>query len=154
MTESREQKPQITQTADPTRNKLATGLATAAVVGVGAALIEIEWVPGLLLGVAAMVAPELVPKLGRGIRPLVHSAIKNGYAATRKTRGWMAEAGEQVSDMIAEVRSASIENESTDFSAVQHAPDAQSVDAASPLEVGHAEPQGESLKKAGSPVAV
>ena len=95
-----------------TRKNLTTGLATAAVVGVGAALIEIEWIPGLLLGVAAMVAPELVPKAGRGIRPFVRSAIKNGYAATRKTREWMAEAGEQISDMVAEVRSASMEDES------------------------------------------
>lgn len=95
-----------------TNNPIATGLATAAVVGVGAALIEIEWVPGLLLGVAAMVAPNLVPKIGRGIRPFVRSAIKNGYAATRKTREWMAEASEQVSDMVAEVRSAAMEDES------------------------------------------
>ena len=50
---------------------------------------------GLLLGVAVMVATELVPKAVRGIRPFVRSAIKNGYAATRKTREWMAEAGEQ-----------------------------------------------------------
>ncbi len=93
-------------------NGLKTGLATAAVVGVGAALIEVEWIPGLLLGVAAMVAPGIVPKIGRGIRPFVHSAIKGGYAATRKTREWAAEAGEQVSDMIAEVRSSAMENDS------------------------------------------
>ncbi len=94
-------------------NKLTSGLATAAIVGVGAALIEVEWIPGLLLGVAAMVAPELVPKVGRGVRPLVRTAIKNGYAASRKAREWMAEAGEQVSDMVAEVRSASMEDDSS-----------------------------------------
>lgn len=93
------------------RSGLTTGLATAAVVGVGAALIEVEWIPGLLLGVAAMVAPGLVPKIGRGVRPFVHSAIKNGYAAGRKTREWMAEAGEQVSDMVAEVRASAMESE-------------------------------------------
>ncbi len=93
------------------RSGLTTGLATAAVVGLGAALIEVEWVPGLLLGVAAMVAPGLVPKIGRGVRPFVHSAIKNGYAAGRKTREWMAEAGEQVSDMVAEVRASAMESE-------------------------------------------
>lgn len=96
-----------------TKKNLKTGLATAAVVGVGAALIEIEWIPGLLLGVAAMVAPELVPKIGRGVRPFVRSAIKNGYAASRKSREWVAEAGEQISDMVAEVRSASMNDEST-----------------------------------------
>ena len=113
MTETTEQAPEIAESATRkpllTSKNIKTGLATAAVVGVGAALIEIEWVPGLLLGVAAMVAPELVPKLGRGVRPFVRSAIKNGYAAGRKTREWMAEAGEQVSDMVAEVRSASME---------------------------------------------
>ena len=95
-----------------TQDRVKKGLATAAVVGLGAALIEIEWVPGVLLGAAAMVAPELVPKLGRGIRPFVRSAIKSGYAASRKTREWVAEAGEQISDMVAEVRAASTEDES------------------------------------------
>ena len=115
MIETSAQVPEVEQDSKPfiTKKNLRTGLATAAVVGVGAALIEIELIPGLLLGVAAMVAPELVPKVGRSLRPLVRSAIKSGYAATRKTREWAAEAGEQISDMVAEVRSASMEDEST-----------------------------------------
>lgn len=105
------------------QQRLTKGLATAAVVGIGAALIEVEWIPGLLLGVAAMVAPELVPKAGRGLRPLVRSAIKNGYAATRKTLEWVAEAGEQISDMVAEVRAASMEDESSAAHSMAEHPD-------------------------------
>lgn len=88
---------------------LGAGLATAAVVGVGVALIEVAWIPGILIGVAAMAFPRLLPSAAKSVKPLLHSAIKTGYAASQKTREWVAEAGEQVSDMVAEVRSAAIE---------------------------------------------
>jgi hypothetical protein len=93
-------------------NGLGKGLATAAIVGVGAALIEIDWIPGVLLGVAAMAAPNLVPRLGRGIRPLVRTAVRTGYLATQRTREWIAEAGEQIEDMVAEARASVTEEPS------------------------------------------
>lgn len=89
---------------------LGAGLATAAVIGVGAALIEVAWIPGILLGVAAMAFPKLLPSVGKGIKPMLRSAIKTGYTASQKTREWVAEAGEQMSDLVAEVRSAAMED--------------------------------------------
>lgn len=79
-------------------------LATVAAVGLGAALIEAELIPGILIGVAAMLAPDLLPKLGRGLRPLIKGAVRTGYAFTERAKETIAEAGEQFQDIVAEVR--------------------------------------------------
>lgn len=84
---------------------VASKMATVALVGLGAALIEVELIPGILIGVAAMLAPDVVPKVGRGLRPLVKSVIRAGYAVTERTKETIAEAGEQIQDIVAEVRS-------------------------------------------------
>ena len=77
---------------------------TVAAVGVAAALIEVDLIPGMLLGVAAMLAPNLLPKVGNGLRPLIKEAVRAGYNATSKARETMAEAGEQFQDIVAEVK--------------------------------------------------
>ena len=59
---------------------------TVAAVGVAAALIEVELIPGMLLGVAAMLAPNLLPKIGNGLRPLVKGAVRAGYNVASKAR--------------------------------------------------------------------
>jgi hypothetical protein len=74
--------------------------ATIAVVGVGVALISTELIPGMLIGVAAAMLPGLGPKM----RPLLKNTVKAGYAAVRKTREMLAEASEQVQDMVAEAK--------------------------------------------------
>jgi hypothetical protein len=74
--------------------------ATIALVGVGVALISTELLPGMLIGVAAALLPGIGPKM----RPFLKSTVKAGYTAARKTREMIAEAGEQVQDMIAEVK--------------------------------------------------
>ena len=73
--------------------------ATIAVVGVGVALISAELIPGMLIGVAAAFLPGIGPKL----RPFFKSTVKASYSAFRKTREMVAEAGEQIQDVIAEV---------------------------------------------------
>jgi hypothetical protein len=78
----------------------AAKAATIAVVGVGVALISTELIPGMLIGVAAALLPGMGPKL----RPLLKSTVKAGFSAVRKTREMIAEAGEQVQDMLAEVQ--------------------------------------------------
>ena len=83
---------------------LGAKIATVAAVGVAAALIEVEWIPGLLLGVAAMMAPNLVPKIGQGLRPLIKGAVRAGYSVAERTRETVAEASEQLQDIVAEVR--------------------------------------------------
>ena len=74
--------------------------ATIAVVGVGVALISTELIPGMLIGVAAALLPGIGPKM----RPFLKSTVKAGYSAVRKTREMIAEAGEQMQDMIAEAK--------------------------------------------------
>jgi len=94
----------------PTQHKeesseLTSKLATVAAVGIGAALIEVELIPGMLLGVAAMLIPNLLPRLGNGIRPLVKGAVRAGYSVAERTKGTVAEASEHFQDIMAEVRS-------------------------------------------------
>ena len=74
--------------------------ATIAAVGVGVALISSELLPGMLIGVAAALLPGVGPKM----RPFLKSTVKAGFSAVRKTREMIAEASEQVQDMIAEVQ--------------------------------------------------
>lgn len=84
---------------------ITSKLATVAAVGLGAALLEVELIPGMLLGVAAMLIPDLLPRLGNGIRPLVKEAVRAGYAVTERTKETVAEASEHLQDIVAEVRS-------------------------------------------------
>jgi len=54
----------------------------------------------MLIGVAAAFLPGIGPKM----RPFLKSTVKAGYSAVRKTREMMAEASEQVQDMLAEAK--------------------------------------------------
>jgi hypothetical protein len=65
-----------------------------------------SWVPSVLVGVGvALVAPVVVPALAAGMRPLAKAVIKGGIMAYDKGAEALAEAGEQLSDLMAEVRS-------------------------------------------------
>jgi hypothetical protein len=77
---------------------------TVAAVGVAAALIEVDLIPGMLIGVAAMLAPNLLPKIGNGLRPLIKEAVRAGYNVASKAKETVAEAGEQFQDIVAEVK--------------------------------------------------
>jgi len=90
---------------------LPSKLATVAIIGLGVALIEAELIPGMLLGIAAVLAPDLFPKIGRAIRPLVKGTVRAGYALAEKTRETVAEAGERLQDIVAEVKSESASDE-------------------------------------------
>lgn len=87
------------------RSGVAETIATVAVIGIGAALIEVEWIPGILIGIGAMLAPKLFPGLTGAMRPVVRSAVRGGYYAAMKAQEVVSEATEQVEDLIAEVRS-------------------------------------------------
>ncbi len=64
-----------------------------------------------LVGVGvALVAPTVLPAVGAAIRPLAKSAIKGGVLLYDTVKESIAEAGEQVNDMVAEVR-AEVEEE-------------------------------------------
>jgi hypothetical protein len=65
-----------------------------------------SWVPTVLVGVGvALVAPVVVPALAAGMRPLAKAVLKGGIMVYDKGAEVLAEAGEQLSDLVAEVRS-------------------------------------------------
>ena len=62
-------------------------------------------VPNLLIGAAAIVlAPIVVPTVLAGMRPVAKTLIMGGMMAYDKTREMVAEVGEQMGDLVAEVR--------------------------------------------------
>jgi Protein of unknown function (DUF5132) len=74
------------------------------VTGAAVAFIKPDLLPGMAVGVAAALGPKLLPAVGTLIRPVIKTAVRAGYATAVATRGVVAEAGEQVQDMIAEAR--------------------------------------------------
>jgi len=83
---------------------MASKAATVAIIGLGVALIEAELIPGMIIGAAAILAPDLLPKIGRGLRPFLKGVMKAGYSLAERTRETMAEASEQLQDIAAEVK--------------------------------------------------
>ena len=55
------------------------------------------------LGVA-MVAPTVIPALASGLRPLAKALVKGGVVLYDAAKEGVAEAGEQLNDMVAEAR--------------------------------------------------
>jgi hypothetical protein len=84
-------------------NEAVTVAATVGVVAVGVALFEVALLPGMVIGVAAMLAPEYVPKVGAALTPMFKSTVRGAYKFGQKTREMVAEAKEQVHDIVAEV---------------------------------------------------
>ena len=61
--------------------------------------------PKVLVGVGVvLLAPVLVPAVATGLRPVIKSLVKGGIIVTNKVNAVVAEAGEQLDDLIAEVR--------------------------------------------------
>jgi hypothetical protein len=61
--------------------------------------------PGVLVGVGvALAAPVLLPAAAAGVRPLAKALIKGGFVVAATVREVVAEAGEQLSDLVAEVQ--------------------------------------------------
>jgi hypothetical protein len=108
--------PRVSRTKDNSKLDLASAvdvlnqeqtrseLATAAVVGAVAVLIEAELLPGILLGVGAMMVAKLFPGITDHIRPLLKSTIGLGYKAMGKTQELIAEASDHAQDMLAEIK--------------------------------------------------
>ena len=84
-------------------NEAVAVAATVGVVAVGAALFEVALLPGIALGVAAMLAPRYMPKMGAALTPMFRSSVRGVYKFGQKTREVVAEAKEQVNDIVAEV---------------------------------------------------
>lgn|SRR5262244_3161292 len=59
----------------------------------------------LLLGLGvAMVAPTVLPTLASGLRPLAKTLVKGGVTLYDVAKEGIAEAGEQLNDLVAESR--------------------------------------------------
>lgn len=93
----------IEDVQDEQRNLLAT-TATVPVVGVGAAVFEAALLPGVVLGVAAMLVPKFLPDVGAAIAPAVRATVRGACVLGQKTKEMVAEAHEHVNDIVAEVR--------------------------------------------------
>jgi Protein of unknown function (DUF5132) len=50
-----------------------------------------------------MLAPKYVPKVGAALTPMFKSTVRGAYKFGQKTREMVAEAKEQVHDIVAEV---------------------------------------------------
>ena len=78
-------------------------VATVGVVAAGVVLMEAALLPGMVLGVAAVAAPNMLPKFGSMVAPAFKSAVRGLYKVGRKTKELAAEAQEHVEDIVAEV---------------------------------------------------
>jgi hypothetical protein len=82
---------------------LVATAATVGVVGVGVAVFEAALLPGVVLGVAAMLVPKYLPRMGTALNPLFRSTVRGVYKVGQKTRELVAEAQEHVHYIVAEV---------------------------------------------------
>jgi hypothetical protein len=73
------------------------------VVGIGVAIVEAELLPGVILGAAAVAAPQLAPKIGSAFAPLFKHTVRGFYRLGQKTKELVAEMHEQFQDIVAEV---------------------------------------------------
>lgn len=89
--------------AEADRGDIVATVATVAVVGIGAAAFEAALLPGIVLGVAAAVVPKYLPKISASLNPLFRSTVRGAYKLGQKTKELVAEAHEQVNDIVAEV---------------------------------------------------
>lgn len=94
---------EIAEPAGEDRSDMVATVATVAVVGVAAAAFEAALLPGIVLGVAAVAVPRYLPKIGAALNPLFRSTVRGAYKIGQKTKEIMAEAQEQVHDIVAEV---------------------------------------------------
>ena len=104
------------------RSDVVATVATVGIVGLGAAVFEAALLPGLVLGVAAVALPQYLPKMGAALNPLFRSTVRGAYKIGQKTKEMVAEAQEQVHDIVAEVHAEGDLDTTEQKSAVAGAP--------------------------------
>lgn len=85
------------------RREMVATVATVAAVAITAAAFEAALLPGVFLGIVAIWGPRHLPRIGAALSPLLRNTVREAYKIDRKTREIMAEAQEQVHDVIAEI---------------------------------------------------
>jgi hypothetical protein len=73
------------------RDDLLKTAATIGIIVVGAALIEVGLIPGMIIGVAAAYAPKYLPKVGEQLQPMFKCAVRGAYKLSRKAKEAVAE---------------------------------------------------------------
>ncbi len=75
-------------------------------------LFEDLGVPGIAAGLGAVVlAPVLIPAVAKASKPLAKALIKGGIIAYKKSKSAIAETGEVLEDLVAEVKAELAEEE-------------------------------------------
>ncbi len=64
--------------------------------------LKFSWPNVLVVVSVGVLAPVLLPAVGYVLRPLVKGLVKAGLTVKDMTVGFVEEAGEQVSDLVAE----------------------------------------------------
>ena len=68
-------------------------------------LFEDLGIPGIAAGVGAVVlAPVLIPAVAKASKPVAKALIKGGIIAYEKSKSAIAETGEVLEDLVAEVK--------------------------------------------------
>jgi hypothetical protein len=67
-------------------------------------MVKGSWGAALVGVGVALAAPTVLPAVGSALRPLLKSAVKGGVFLYDAVKESVAEAGEQLNDMVAEVR--------------------------------------------------
>jgi uncharacterized membrane protein len=60
----------------PPLTSLVNTAATVGVIAAGVALLDLALIPGMVIGGAAVLAPNLLPNLGRRLRPMLRAAVE------------------------------------------------------------------------------
>jgi hypothetical protein len=67
-------------------------------------VLKFVWPNALVVLGVAVLAPVLLPVVGSVVRPVAKGLVKGGLMVKDTVVGFVAEAGEQVSDMVAEAK--------------------------------------------------
>lgn len=92
----------VQEAAPDNQDQIIATVAAVTVVAVGAVVFEAALLPGLALGVVAALAPRAFPNIGPAVAPMLRSAVRDAYRLGRRTRELVAEAQEQINDIVAE----------------------------------------------------
>jgi uncharacterized protein DUF5132 len=98
------EKQQVNGSETPHPSGVLETAAAVAVIGIGAAFFRVRWIPGILIGIGAMAAPKIFPELVDAMNPVVRVAVRGGLRAAVKMREAAAVAGDELENIIAEVR--------------------------------------------------
>lgn len=66
--------------------------------------LKFSWPNVLVVVGVAVLVPVLLPAVGYVLRPLVKGVVKTGLTVKDMAVGFVAETGEQVSDLVAEAK--------------------------------------------------